>query len=228
MDTFLVFAGGPSPTPRERATIMGRMSATTARRAVAADSGLELADAVGATVDAVVGDMDSVDAARLRRAESDGAAIVRFPADKDATDLELALAEVASTAAPGDRIVLIGTTAGRFDHVLAAVLGLAGPELAPFVCDAWLGTDVVHVVRGARSLAMEPGATFSILPVHGPATVTESGVQWPLDERTLQPGSSLGVSNVAAGERVDIEVTGGVALVVVADPAFDDESGPRR
>ena len=228
MDTYLVFAGGPSPTPRERATITERLAGTTVRRAVAADSGIELADAVGVTVDAVVGDMDSVDEDRLRRAESDGVAIVRFPADKDATDLELAFDHVAAVASPGDRIVLVGTTAGRFDHVLAAVLGLAGPDLSPFVCEAWLGTDVLHVVRGARWLTMEPGSTFSILPVHGSAVVTESGVRWPLDERPVRPGSSLGVSNVAMGDRVDVEVADGTALVVVAGPISDDGSGASR
>ena len=207
---------------------MGRLSVTAARRAVAADSGVQLADELGATVDAVIGDMDSVDPERLQRAVAAGVAVVRHPSDKDATDLELALADVAAGAVPGDRIVVIGTTAGRFDHVLAAVLGLAGPELEPFVCEAWLGIDVVHVVRGARTLTMGPGVTFSVLPVHGGAVVTERGVRWPLDVKTLQPGSGLGVSNVATGNRVELDVSDGTVLVVVPGDGTDEREGAHR
>ena len=59
---------------------------------IAADSGLAHIYALGRVPTIVVGDLDSVDDADLARARREGTRIDRYPADKDATDLELALA----------------------------------------------------------------------------------------------------------------------------------------
>ena len=226
--THVVFAGGPPPTPAERSVLVGRLSATTVTRSIAADSGIELADVLGVgappgpgaaggpPLAAVLGDMDSVDPGRLERAEREGISVERFPSDKDATDLELALDDAVAHASPGDRLVVVGTTSGRFDHVLATLLVLAAPAYDEFAREAWLGGEAVHVVLGARSLALGEGTTFSVLPLHGDAHgVTARGVRWELHAELLAAGTSRGVSNVAARDVVDIEVARGTVLVVV-------------
>ena len=64
------------------------------RPVVAADSGVDVAIALGLGVDVVVGDLDSVTRGRRSAAaEAAGARIVRHPVAKDATDLALALEE---------------------------------------------------------------------------------------------------------------------------------------
>ena len=67
---------------------------------IAADSGVDHARTLGLAPDVVVGDLDSVSADGLAWADALGADIQRHPADKDATDLELALdvAELAAVA----------------------------------------------------------------------------------------------------------------------------------
>lgn len=220
MDTTLVFVGGPSPSPADRDALLDRLSALVVDRIVAADSGLQLAGALGLPLvagrDVVLGDMDSVPAGLLERAEQDGIRVERFPADKDATDLELALDDAATHADPGDRLVLVGTTDGRFDHVLAALSVLASDAYDAFAREAWLGKDVVHVVRAAQDLSVPAGATFSVLPVHGGASgVTATGVRWELHAETLDAGTSRGVSNEAVGEVVTVGCAAGTLLVVV-------------
>lgn len=224
MDTTIVFSGGPPPSEPEQRALAGRLAGTPVVRSVAADSGLQLADALGFRLlpgrDVVLGDMDSITPARLAEAEAEGLTVVRFPADKDATDLELALDDAASTAGGGDRIVVVGTTSGRLDHVLATLWALAARRYDRFVRDAWLGTDVVHVVDagmgGSRSVSMPPGSTFSLLAVHGPAVgVTATGVRWELHGETLDPGASRGVSNVSLAEAVTVACEQGTLLVVV-------------
>ncbi|MCU1346500.1 MAG: Thiamine diphosphokinase, partial [Acidimicrobiia bacterium] len=54
---------------------------------IAADSGLHSATELGLAVDVVVGDMDSVLPEALRDAGVAGTEIVRYPPEKDATDL---------------------------------------------------------------------------------------------------------------------------------------------
>jgi thiamine pyrophosphokinase len=234
--THVVFTGGPPPTDHERSRLVERLTTVEVARTVAADSGLALADALGVgaspspRLDVVLGDMDSVDPDRLERAAADGSSVERFPADKDATDLELALDDAAAHAAPGDRLVVVGTTSGRFDHVLATLLVLSGTPYDAFLREAWLGGDTVHVVRGARPLPLGEGTTFSVLPVHGDAVVTARGVRWELHAERLPAGTSRGVSNVAARDVVGIEVTDGTALVVVPSeqPSEPDRSQPER
>src|SRR6185312_10494011 len=58
---------------------------------IAADSGLHQATRLGLHVDYVVGDFDSADPAAVEAARAAGAVVDRHPAEKDATDLELAL-----------------------------------------------------------------------------------------------------------------------------------------
>ncbi|UDY36127.1 thiamine diphosphokinase [Dermatobacter hominis] len=220
--THVVFAGGPPPTPDERSQLVDRLATVRISRTVAADSGIALADALGVgaptgpALDVVLGDMDSVDPGRLERASAEGSAVERFPADKDATDLELALDDAAAHAVPGDRLVVVGTTSGRFDHVLSTLLVLSAPAYDAFERDAWLGGESIHVVQGARLLRLGAGTTFSVLPVHGDALgVTARGVRWELHAEVLPAGTSRGVSNVAARDVVGIEVADGTVLVVV-------------
>ncbi len=81
----LVFAGG-DPPPANAREGLGPVDLV-----IAADSGLHHALAFGADVDFVVGDLDSADPQAVNAAVAAGASVVRHPAAKDATDLELAL-----------------------------------------------------------------------------------------------------------------------------------------
>ena len=67
--------------------------------------------------------------------------------------------------------------------------------------DATFGPAHVHVVRGERTLAGEPGELLSLVALNGPAEgVTTEGLAYPLVGETLEPGSSRGVSNVFTAE----------------------------
>jgi len=222
MGTVLVFAGGPKPSGDDLGVLRDRVEAVDERDVdlvVAADSGLDLATALGWTLrpgrDVVVGDMDSVDASTLTRVESSGVGVERFPSEKDATDIELALDRAVGTAGPTGQLVLVGTTAGRFDHVLSmiSVLATAGP-----VADrvAWLGRDRLHVVDGMSRIPTDPGAVFSVIPIGGDAAgVTVTGALWELHGETLPSGSSRGVSNESVGLSVDVVCLAGTVIVVV-------------
>lgn len=184
---------------------------------IAADSGLDVATRIGWAdeVDIVVGDFDSVSHAALDRATIRGADIRPHPPNKDWTDLELALAVAAEHH--GDEspsVLVIGATGGRFDHELANLLVLASPVFSSLDI-AWRHDGGVGwVVRSRLSVPVEPPATVSVLPVHGPATVSLVGFNWPLERRVIQPGSTLGVSNVAITNGPAVTVHDGVALVL--------------
>ena len=187
---------------------------------IAADSGVDLALALGLHVDVAIGDFDSVTPAGLAAVEAAGARIERHPAAKDATDLELAL-DAALALAPA-RILLIGSSGGRLDHLLGSLLLLGDERYAGVTLDAWLGAAQAHVIRGTRTLAGTPGELLSLLPLHGPAEgVTTEGLEYPLRGETLPAGTSRGISNVFAAAEARITVARGCLLAL--RPAPEDE-----
>ena len=180
---------------------------------VAADGGLDRAAALGLEVDVVIGDLDSVSAELLAGAEAAGARVARHPEAKDATDLELALDEAVALGAA--RVLVVASDDGRLDHLLGSLLLLGSASYAGIELDALVGEAVVHVVRGTRTLAGEPGELVSLLAVGGPAArVVTEGLAYPLTGETLDPGSSRGISNTFVGHEARIEVARGTLLVV--------------
>ena len=185
---------------------------------IAADGGLDRATALGLDVDVVVGDLDSVSAGALAAAEAAGARVVRHPEAKDATDLELALAEAVRLG--GRRVLVVASAGGRLDHLLGSLLLLGADPYAGIELDAIVGDALVHVVRGERALRGSPAALVSLLAVGGPATgVVTSGLDFPLAGETLLPGSSRGISNVFTGTDARVTLDTGVLLAIRPDAA---------
>lgn len=183
---------------------------------IAADSGYLSAVALGISVDVVVGDFDSLgDAALPLDTES-----LRYPTNKDATDLELAF-EFA-LGGETDRIVLVGGEGGRFDHELATTNLLASDRWARIPEIEWARTDSrCYVVRGTLRIQGDLGATISLIAFGGAATgVSTHGLECPLASEQIEAGSSRGVSNRFVQPEATIRVDHGVLLAVVPNPSF--------
>jgi thiamine pyrophosphokinase len=189
---------------------------------LAADGGLDHARAAGLVPAGLIGDLDSVSSEGLAWAQ-EHATIQRHPTDKDRTDTELA---VAFAAAMGpERLLLVAGGGDRLDHTFSAIGSLGAPELTGVpVVECWWGAQRLRVVHGPgrATVTVEPGATVSLLALHGPCTgVTVNGTKWELDRVELPPLSGLGVSNVAVDEHVHVAVSLGVLTVFVG---IDDAS----
>jgi len=199
--TVVVLAGGP-----DGPAAIGLPPGATV---IAADGGAELARHLGLEVDLVVGDLDSISAATLAGI----AQVERHEAEKDATDLDLAL--TAALRLEPERILVLGSADGRLDHLFGSLLILAAEAYAEVQVDAQIGSAAVHVVRGERTVRGEPGDLISLFAVHGPATgVVTHGLVYPLRAETLEPGSTRGVSNVFAVSEARIGLERGVVLAV--------------
>jgi thiamine pyrophosphokinase len=182
---------------------------------VAADSGLEHARRIGLPVDVVVGDLDSVPERIL---EGFSGPVEHHPADKDHTDLQLAL-ELVARHGHIDRLIVVGGGGGRLDHLLGNVAVLAAPAYAHLRVEWLTGAERVHVVWDHVELHGHAGDVVSLMAIGGPALgVTTEGLQWPLRGARLDPSTSLGMSNVMQGAVATVNVSEGRLLTIQPDP----------
>jgi thiamine pyrophosphokinase len=204
----------------------GRVVATAALRArvaaadliVAADGGARHARSLGVRPHAIVGDLDSVDDATLRRYPD--ADVQRHPRDKDRLDLELALDEAVRRGARS--VLIVGAFGGRVDHELAAVAVALARHREGLDVELHAGDALALPLRAGQTgeLDLPADVTVSVLATTPGTRVTLSGLRYPVRDAALEPGSGLGVSNVSVGGPVRVDVHAGEALVVV--PALPD------
>jgi thiamine pyrophosphokinase len=182
---------------------------------VAADSGLDHAIVAGLTPSILVGDCDSISAAGLQWATDHDVEILAFPPDKDFTDTELALQAALEHGAT--TITMVSGGGDRLDHTLGAITALGHASLAQCQPGAYWGTSFVRVLHGPTTelFTGHPNATFSLLALHGQVDgVTLVGARYPLNDASLFPGSSRGVSNQTQAEELSITVAAGVLTIV--------------
>jgi thiamine pyrophosphokinase len=202
----VVIAGGAPVAP----VLVASVGPSTT--VVAADAGVALAAGLGWRVDIAVGDFDSLDPGRLADLDDIAGEVRRFPTAKDATDIELAL-QVAAERGPA-RVLVAGVEGGRPDHALANLLVASSEVFRALEIELALEGGRAWVVRDRLSGVLSTGATVSVVPVHGDATVSVTGVRWPLDREVLPSGSTRGISNRATGEPFALAVHAGAVLCI--------------
>ncbi len=211
----LVCGAAPEPDGEEHY----RCLLSAARFVVAADAGAEWAVGLGRVPEVAVGDFDSALPGAVERLRHLGVEVVVYPADKDASDLDLALAEARRRGAGA--VTFTAMTSRRLDHTLAALGTMAGAaDLSAELDEPSLGAWPLDAeVRPTLALEGLAGALVSVFAFGGTAEgVTVTGMRFPLQDARLAPFSSLGLSNALSGGRASVSLTGGRALVLAQGP----------
>jgi thiamine pyrophosphokinase len=196
-----------------------RLTAAERPVVIAADGGATHVLDAGFRPDLVVGDFDSLPAARRRELEAAGVELRVAHPDKDESDMELCL--VSALERDPRAIAIVGALGlVRPEHGLANVLLLADPRLD--------GRAVAIETRGSLirrcGTAAGPGAIviegavgdfISLLPLGDEvAGVTTDGLRFPLADATLPLGPSRGLSNELLGRRARVTTRRGRLLVI--------------
>ena len=152
---------------------------------IVADGGAQHCLALGLTPSVLIGDFDSLDPQLRRDLEKAGTKVIPHPAQKDETDLELALRYAIDGGAK--EIVIFGGMGKRWDQSLANLLL---PTLSAMnKVQVWFtsGPQTATILRASetRTLRGHPGDTVSLIPLGGDALgVSTAGLEYPLqDER---------------------------------------------
>lgn len=182
---------------------------------IAVDSGLDRARALGIEPDIVIGDLDSASLDAVEAERRAGTEIDAHPADKDHTDFDLALSRAIDEEA--SEIEVIGGAGGRPDHWLANLSLLAAAGRSGASVSAEMGGWSISVLTEGQTYSEDcaAGQVVSLLPVGGDASgITTEGLRYPLEDEDLPSGTSRGVSNVACGGLVKVDLRGGTLLVM--------------
>lgn len=194
--------------------IRTRLAAWGDALCIAADGGSRYAIALGLKLDAVVGDLDSIDELSRTIVESAGVPLIVAPIHKNETDLELAVLYAVHQGAQS--IALLGTLGGRADMTVANMHLLLHPGLNGIRVEVWNGGQTAWLITPpGEEIQGAFGDTLSLLPLKGDAegVITEN-LEYPLKDEPLQLGISRGVSNVMTAPRAHVDVRAGVLLAV--------------
>ena len=196
--------------PRDRAHLEG------ADLIVAADGGTLALEQWGVVPNAIVGDLDSLGMQRALEYGERGVTVVPFSAEKDESDLELAIDY--ATEAKADELVLLGVLGGeRFDHELANALLIAADEYRGTRLRAIRGDITVRALHGGDRLELTggPGDLVTLLAVRGDAEgVHTDRLRYPLADETLHFGAARGLSNLVVSAGASVRCDRGVLLVI--------------
>lgn len=207
----LVVANGPLPDGVAQLATF----ADAAALRIAADGGARHFMAAGLRPHFLVGDLDSLPAVDADALQKSGVVVLRHPARKDATDLELAL-DVA-LAQGADEVVVLAALGARWDQTLANMLLLALERYGRVPMRVVEGAQTLRVLRPGRphQLAGTSGDTLSLIPISGAAAgITTSGLDYPMQHGTLPFGATLGVSNVLTSATASVAFESGLLLAI--------------
>ena len=194
-----------------------------ADRIFCADGGTRHALSMGFRPEIIVGDLDSLAPDLKSELEAGGVKLVRFPRDKDQTDLELALG--IATAEQPDEILLVAALGGRLDQMLANIFLLTRPEYASVRLTLIDGHQKALLLRGPERVTISgrPGSTVSLIPLSPIVEqVTLTGVNWPLTDETLVFGSTFTISNTLTDYQASIRIGRGQVLLVQLDEDYEE------
>jgi thiamine pyrophosphokinase len=191
-----------------------RRVAERADLVVAADGGARYALESGVVPDLIVGDMDSLGEDLAREVERRGACLERHPVRKDKMDGHLAVLAARERGATAAHLLCaVGGRLGALfavTHILLAAerIGLHSSVVADRV-------RMFVVEAGSRKVEGASQDSISIFPMSGPAAgVTIEGMEYPLQNATLEPGDTLGFHNELIGTQARVSVGEGALLVV--------------
>jgi len=180
---------------------------------VSADGGLRYIRSLGLTPNLVIGDLDSVSQEDIEYLDENNIKTLKFPTEKDQTDLEIALRELVKCGYKD--ILVIGALGGRTDQTIANLGLISSISKDDVRIEFDDGRERIMLIRSCQKLSGEKGDTVSLIPQCSPVKgVTTRGLRYHLNDESLFPGQTRGISNEMIGENAEIKIISGTVLCI--------------
>ena len=180
---------------------------------IAADGGGMHLAALGIIPHYVIGDMDSISPELLSYFEASGSQALKYPSEKNETDLELAINLALEKGAT--QLCIAAALGGRLDQTLGNIGLLNMERFSDIEVSLEDGVEKVGLIRDHLIIKGEVGDTISLIP-WGDAVpgVTTTGLKYPLFHETLYPEKTRGISNVLSLSEAMISIDSGRLLCI--------------
>lgn len=182
---------------------------------LAADGGANHCLRAGLLPDLIIGDLDSIDRDALNLVGEKGIKLLKYPSRKNSSDTEICLDYLIEEGFK--EIDLLGSLGSRWDHSLANIYLLE--DLLDKGVDGRIidEKNTIYLVEGQRYFKKER-TYLSILAISDKGIVVSlEGLEYPLDHKSIERGSSLGISNECRGSNFMVHIHKGRALVIEAE-----------
>lgn len=163
----------------------------------------------------LLGDFDSANSEDIKFFADKGIEVFKFPVQKDMTDSELAVEKALEVGAT--EILFAGALGSRADHSIANIFLLK--KLLSLGIKACIANENNQIYMFNRTFILDkkPGYKLSLIPVSEKVTgVSTEGLKYPLNNATMEMGTSWGVSNEFLEDSATVTIEKGVLLVCVS------------
>ncbi|MBI5964338.1 MAG: thiamine diphosphokinase [Chloroflexi bacterium] len=179
---------------------------------IAVDGGTRHALALGRIPNVLIGDLDSVTDEERRKMKESNAEIFQFPRDKNETDLELAI-QHAQILNP-EQIIILAALGGRLDQTLGNISLLSDTQHATRNIRLDDGIEEVFFCCKHAQINGANGDIVSLIPWQGEVTgVVTTDLKWRLQNETLYPQKTRGISNEMTGNTATVQIESGLLLI---------------
>ncbi len=205
MKSCIIIANGDSP----KRGIIKYLQENGAKTIIAADGGANSAYKLGITPNYIIGDFDSIKP-KVKEYFSDKSEIFKYDRQDD-TDVEKALKFAIEKKY--ETVYLLGGTGNRMDHSICN-LGIVLKYFSQIKIILLHGKTILNPYSENIILQTIPNETISLYAFDDKTKITSKGLKYPLNNSTLRFGVSESTSNVALGNKVELEISGGIIFVI--------------
>ncbi len=180
---------------------------------VCADGGVDHLINTGKIPNIVIGDLDSISSKGLDFIRDNNIEVMKFPIMKDKTDTELGILHLLDKKI--DDITLMGVTGTRLDHTLASIFLLKKLNEKKIRAKIIDDNNIIYFTNKDMKIKKKDNYNLSVIPISNNGIVVSlMGVLYPLSEKFIGFGSTLGISNEIVQDYGDIVIHKGEALII--------------
>ena len=176
---------------------------------ICADGGANSALKMKLIPDYIIGDLDSISSVALKRL-GNASKIIQLKGQND-TDVEKCLKYAIKKNYT--EALLVGVTGNRLDHTFCN-LGIV-LKFFPQINISLIAEDsFLKPYAGSVKLKTFPRETISLYGFDRKTKIISKGLKYPLKNVALPFGERESTSNIAAGKKVELNISGGVIFVI--------------
>ena len=211
MKTVIIISGGAL----DEAFVLKKYAEHPDAEVIAAEGGAAFCLAQGIRPTLAVGDFDTEGYALVEKLQKLGIPVDLYPSKKDETDTEIALLKAIAEGA--ERILVLGATGTRLDHVTANIRLLARAAVRSDACITMEDPhNIISVhTKSFRVRRMEEYPNLSLYAFSEKVTgLTLKGFEYPVNDFTLLNTDSVGTSNMLEEEDGEVRFGDGMLLMI--------------